>query len=364
MHLTIHQNHQGLQALKLQAVTRTTIALLGAMMVLASASAASGETPGAGMSVVNSITENFWNEEGLTAAEKSNAAKALVKALESPGVVKALDATAEAREAYLQERKKLPAERSRQVAKDFLGAKKRATEALRAAILQADPSLEQTMGRRNEGENASDSEQGNKKAITAVVDIPELPRVLLIGDSISIGYTTLVRSKLQGKANVHRVPVNARNTEVGVTNMKSWLGAGKWDVIHFNFGLHDAKYASPTEQRTSRGQYAANLQQLIDQMRATGATLIFATTTPVPDELQYGKATGDRVFDSIPDRNAIATDLMKKNHVAVNDLYTLVLPKQDEIRRPADVHFTSEGYELLADAVAGSIGKHLQAKKD
>ena len=64
--------------------------------------------------------------------------------------------------------------------------------------------------------------------------------------------------------------------------MKSWLGDGQWDIIHFNFGLHDAKYASETTQRATREQYVANLRTLITQMKSTGAKLIFATTTPVP----------------------------------------------------------------------------------
>jgi hypothetical protein len=77
-------------------------------------------------------------------------------------------------------------------------------------------------------------------------EVPGQPRVLLIGDSISIGYTLPVRELLKGKANVHRIPQNGGATDVGLEKMASWLGDGKWDVIHFNFGLHDAKYFSET----------------------------------------------------------------------------------------------------------------------
>ena len=72
-----------------------------------------------------------------------------------------------------------------------------------------------------------------------IEDDPTLPRVLLIGDSISIGYTLPVRELLKGKANLHRPPTNCSSTASGLKNLDAWLGQGKWDVIHFNFGLHD-----------------------------------------------------------------------------------------------------------------------------
>ena len=62
-----------------------------------------------------------------------------------------------------------------------------------------------------------------------------LPRVLLIGDSISMGYTEPTRKLLQGKANVVRIPVNGGPTTTGLENLEKWLGAEWWDVIHFNW---------------------------------------------------------------------------------------------------------------------------------
>lgn len=74
-----------------------------------------------------------------------------------------------------------------------------------------------------------------------ITDVAGLPRVLLIGDSISIGYTLAVRELLADKANVHRPPTNCGPTIQGVKQIDAWLGDGRWDVIHFNFGLHDLK---------------------------------------------------------------------------------------------------------------------------
>src|SRR5882672_5872284 len=78
-------------------------------------------------------------------------------------------------------------------------------------------------------------------AFRQIEDTSGLPRVLLIGDSLSIGSTEPVRTELSGKANVHRIPANGATTAFGVKNIDEWLGTQHWDVIHFNFGLHDLK---------------------------------------------------------------------------------------------------------------------------
>src|SRR3954466_648053 len=128
-------------------------------------------------------------------------------------------------------------------------------------------------------------------AFAAVTDTPGLPRVLLIGDSISIGYTVDVREALRGKANVHRPATNCGPTTRGVQSIDQWLGDGKWDVIHFNFGLHDLKFVddagknAPPDKghpQVSESDYEKNLENIVGKMKKTGAKLIFATTTPVP----------------------------------------------------------------------------------
>ena len=314
------------------------------------------------MSAVRAVELKLWEASKLTPEESQKLDAAKATALKDPAVVAAIGKLADARALYQKNQDKYPAERDKSVGGIYRSATKEAADAYKAAILAADPSLtpllEGSKKKKNEGENDTDSDTGNKAAVAPITDVPGLPRVLLIGDSISIGYTLQVRSLLKGKANVHRIPINGGATEVGLENMKEWLGGEKWDVIHFNFGLHDAKYQSETVLRATPEQYLANLQQLIDQMKASGAKLIFATTTPTPSKLS--RAT--RRFDSIPKRNEIAIELMKKNDVAIDDLYAVVLPVQEKIQRPGDVHFDPEGYDILAKAVATSIEAELPKK--
>src|SRR5262245_41859102 len=85
----------------------------------------------------------------------------------------------------------------------------------------------------------------NASPYADVIDEPSLPRILLIGDSISEGYTIPVRKLLAGKANVHHIPVNGQDTGFALQHIREWLGNGPWAVIHFNWGIWDAHHLGP-----------------------------------------------------------------------------------------------------------------------
>lgn len=204
----------------------------------------------------------------------------------------------------------------------------------------------------------------NDPALAPVEDAAGLPRVLLIGDSIAIGYTLPVRASLRGRANVHRPPENCGETGRGLRQLEAWLGAGRWDVIHFNFGLHDlkyldtqGKYVAPAQGKvvSSLPEYEANLRELVKRLKRTGATLIYATTTPVPD------GTLARIEHEEIAYNAVARRVMKEAGVMIDDLHALAVAKQSELQRPKDVHFTEEGYRRLGEAVSASVVTALPA---
>jgi acyl-CoA thioesterase-1 len=202
-------------------------------------------------------------------------------------------------------------------------------------------------------------------AFEPVVDDPNLPRALLIGDSISMGYHLTVRDELKGIANVHRPAVNCGPTTRGVESIDQWLGDGKWGVIHFNFGLHDLKYvdsqgknAEPAQGKpqVSLADYEKNLEAMVERMKKTGAKLIFATTTPVPAGSPARKLDDQNAY------NAAALAVMKQHDVAIDDLHAFAKPILAEIQRPANVHFTPEGSKRLGKQVAAEIKKSLAAK--
>ncbi|NTV38127.1 MAG: hypothetical protein HGA82_02950, partial [Anaerolineales bacterium] len=209
-------------------------------------------------------------------------------------------------------------------------------------------------------EKTAKTPEEKNPAFAPITENPALPRVLLIGDSISIGYTLDVRKLLEGKANVLRVPTNCGPTAKGMKSLEEWLGTGKWDVIHFNWGLHDVKRMKDGKMditgdwQVPPETYKANLEALVQKLKATGARLIWATTTPVPE------GADGRVKDDEVKANVLAAKVMKANGVAVDDLYAHVLPQLQKYQRPKNVHFTDEGYVFLAKQVADSILAALQ----
>ncbi len=202
---------------------------------------------------------------------------------------------------------------------------------------------------------AAKAKRAPNPAMAPIQDVAGLPRVLLIGDSISIGYTVATRKLLEGKANVHRIPTNGGPTKNGVANIAKWLGDGKWDVIHFNWGIHDLKYMPDGKRQVEPADYEANLRKLIATLKATSAKLIWATTTPIPD----GELNPPRKFGQVKEYNDIAAKVMAENGVAIDDLNAHITPHLAEMQNPRDVHYTAAGSQHLAEKVAGAITQAL-----
>ncbi len=203
---------------------------------------------------------------------------------------------------------------------------------------------------------------------------PKLPNVLILGDSISIGYTLPVRELLRGKANVFRPmrpdgrqPDNCGDTTMGLAKLNQYLGGNRWDVIHFNWGLWDLCYRHPESKEQGNrdkvkgklspppADYERNLEKLVETLKATGARLVWASTTVVP-EGEVGRFVGDDAK-----YNAIAARVMARHQIPVNDLHASSKAFPPAIfTKPGDVHFTIEGSAKLAAQVAEKISEALK----
>ena len=193
--------------------------------------------------------------------------------------------------------------------------------------------------------------------------------MLIIGDSISMSYTPRVRALLGDDAIVIRPTQangraeNCEGTNKGIKHIDRWLAidGGNWDVIHFNFGLHDIKHVNPDTGRGSGDPthalqaplpiYTQQLNAIIDKMSATGAVLVFATTTPVPE----GPVRPYRDVNDAALYNQEALAIMQERGIDVNDLYAFALPRLNDLQKPANVHFKRAGSQALAEQVAAAI---------
>ena len=197
-----------------------------------------------------------------------------------------------------------------------------------------------------------DKDAGRETAWDYVADDPSLPRALIIGDSISRGYTLAVRHQLQGKFNVHRAPANCGSTVAGLKQLGVWLGNGKWDIIIWNFGIHDRKSGAAV--------YRNNLETLLQRLQQTGARVIWVRTTPAPP----GKNAEGFTEAECDQLNLIADEVMKAGQVPEVDLYALLKPRLSEWQLPNNVHFRETGYQAMGEKVAAAVKEIVLPPKD
>ena len=203
--------------------------------------------------------------------------------------------------------------------------------------------------------------------MSPIEEIKELPHVLIIGDSISIGYTLPTRALLQGKVNLHRIPTNGGPTTKGLMEIDKWLGKRKWDLIHFNWGLHDLKYMGkdgtnlvPKEKggvvQVPLADYEKNLEKLVGRMKKAARQLVWRNTTPIPLGSQ-ARYVGDAVK-----YNQAAARVMKKHKIPTLDLFSPSKQNMKDWMRVANVHYHPDGSQALAELVAKDTLKRLKIK--
>ncbi len=191
---------------------------------------------------------------------------------------------------------------------------------------------------------------------------PPKKKVLIIGDSISIGYFPFVQEQLAGKALLVHNKGNAQHTGTGLKNINDWLGKEDWDVIQFNWGLWDLCYRLPEVKgeagrdkvkgklTTNLDQYSANLEALVKVLKKTNAKLVYVTTTYVPEN------EPGRFVEDAEKYNAVAKAVMQANGIKVNDIYSNSRKIHQKFAvAPNDVHYTKEGYQELAKLISQAL---------
>ncbi len=183
--------------------------------------------------------------------------------------------------------------------------------------------------------------------------------VFLIGDSIRMGYEPAVRELLKDECVVTAPKENCRFSAYVLNSLRFWDASLRAaDVIHFNAGLWDLVRLYPEDGCfTPLDCYLASLAKIVRELKKTGAKLIFATTTPCHPKKAFLTTPLPPAIrnDDVRLYNAGACDLMVKEGIAVNDLYSVIAPDIEGLISDDWIHPNEAGKAALAAAVAGRI---------
>lgn len=185
----------------------------------------------------------------------------------------------------------------------------------------------------------------------------QLPRVLLIGNSITRAYNKEVEKLLSGKAYVARLATSKSIGDPGlIAEINLIMSYGHFDVIHFNNGMHGWGY---TEE-----EYKAGFPRFFETIRrnAPGARLIWATTTPVFDKEKNMQAF-DPKTERIRIRNQIAAAYLADKKVVVDDLFGLVEHHPEYYVGGDGTHLIPSGVTVMANQVVKVIQSVLPVQK-
>jgi len=200
-----------------------------------------------------------------------------------------------------------------------------------------------------------------------------LKNVIIIGDSVSIGYTPYVNNALATTAFVQHAPWDtsdggAEETAYGVQCLDYFLHspAGdvlKPDLIMFNWGLHDGPMSNDTVpgQNGNTTNYASELETIVQRLLQVSPVnkLLFGLTTPMLCNVNDDGC--------VMNLNNQAVTVMNKYKIATVDLHAAIVNycgpvPQDSCFGETDCfcpHCVSQGYQWLAENVIAPAMKVL-----
>ncbi len=187
-----------------------------------------------------------------------------------------------------------------------------------------------------------------------------MAKAILVGDSIRMGYQEFVRARCAGSTEVWGPAENGGNSRNVLAHLEEWVLDRRPDLVHVNAGLHDIRHEfGAPENAVPLPEYRLNVTQILRRIKSeTDAHVVWATMTPVNQKRHHETKGFDRFTDDVLAYNRAAVEICQDLEVPVDNLYEVVMDAgADRLLLPDGVHFTEEGYRLLADAVANAICK-------
>ena len=187
------------------------------------------------------------------------------------------------------------------------------------------------------------------------------PLVVLIGDSIRMGYQDHVVSQLAGRAEVWAPKENGGDSRNVLAHLDQWVFSRQTDLVHVNCGLHDLKRAFGAASAIPLAKYERNVRQILQRLqRELKGAVVWATTTPVDENWHHQNKGFDRLEADVEAYNAAARAVAVDLGEPIDDLFAVVQQEgKARLLTQDGVHFTEEGSQLLGRVVAECVWGNL-----
>jgi lysophospholipase L1-like esterase len=182
--------------------------------------------------------------------------------------------------------------------------------------------------------------------------------VVLIGDSIRMGYEDVVRQHLSGIASVWAPKDNGGHSRNILAHLDEWVLTRHLDIVYINCGLHDiARKFDLPDLAVPLSEYRKNIRHILSLIKSkTNTVVIWASITPVNEQWHHANKGFDRLEADVVSYNTVANEVANECEVPIHDLFGIVQQSNQQNLLSSDgVHFTSNGYDLLGNKVAEFI---------
>jgi len=187
--------------------------------------------------------------------------------------------------------------------------------------------------------------------------------IILIGDSIRMGYDKYTKEALAGVAEVYYPEENCRFAEYVLRYAHEWKQKGQWptdvDLVHWNAGLWDVLELFGDMPLTSPEYYAEAIARVDKRLRMLfpRAKMVFATSTAV---LEDKMGANFKRHNSITEQyNRLAVEALSGTDTVINDLYAVTRDCPEAWHSDAVHYYTDAGREAIGGKVLSVICRQL-----
>ena len=184
-----------------------------------------------------------------------------------------------------------------------------------------------------------------------------MAKVLIVGDSISMGYAPTVVAELADVATAEHAGTNGGDCSNVIAHIDGWLANVRPHIVTVNCGLHDLRLERATgHHQVPLDFYKLILPSILEKIRSAGCRAFWVTTTPVLEGRLPAGQDFDRSNADVDAYNKAARYIANQAGVPIIDLHKAAVALGLETALGDDgVHFTTDAYVALGKKVAARL---------